>query len=660
MFQKIDIKFFFFLALLFLFYFNHISKVYLHGDVIIYLTDTKDGYHSHSQFHWLVSLGRFIAAYFDYYVLFKNINILEDFNYFRFYAYLIILINYIILYKILKKHFSDPIFINLICFFFFTLPVFSFHVMSVGFSNLLSISFGLLCFFIKDKVYLKSKYVSIIDIFFLKKISPLFFLLNVFFFIIIAGLYPTGFAIYFALFILDLFKEEKYRNIYLRILKNFYILIISIIIYFLSIKIFFKTIPVNLSSYSINIDLVQVLYKIYNSFSTIIPGSLQFSFINLDYNILIWIILIISSFLYINKFSFHKFFLFIIFLILTTFPFTLSNFALINLNRLNFPISAILIFFIIISFYKLKKILYFKIILAIIVSLLTIKAYHYNRAAIKDAQVELNYIINQINNYEHEIKHINLFYPVERKFSPILINGLEKYKTYYDEFFISYFYREQFIYQFMSLALKNTHKYSNKIIYECDPRLIDCMNSAPENSIIFSKTNKLTDICILDNTLFINMSHLNKNISTNDELQKKNCNKNSITISINKDPYKMGASYAFDDRVDENSFYETFLDSNESGILNFNFPLNLDKFSYEIKTSNHIERLPVIWEIYFFDHDEKEWKFLKTVNFNSWKKNFSEKFDVVNLKKSSLYRIFFKKTNMPDNLMRIYEINVLY
>jgi hypothetical protein len=293
-------------------------------------------------------------------------------------------------------------------------------------------------------------------------------------------------------------------------------------------------------------------------------------------------------------------------------------------------------------------------------SLLNIKAYHYNRAAIEDAQVELNYIINQINNNKNEVTHINLFYPAERKFSPIFINGLEKYKTYYDEFFISYFYREQFIYQFMSLALKNTHKYSNKIIYECDPRLIDCTNSAPENSIIFSKTNKVTDICISDNTLFINMSHLNKNISTNDELQKKNCNKNSITISINKDPYKMGASYAFDDQVDENSFYETFLDSNENGILTFNFPLNLNNFNYEIKTSNHIGRLPIIWEIHFFDHDLKEWRFLKTVSFDSWKKNFSEKFEVINSKNSNLYRIFFKKTNMHDNLMRIYEIKISY
>ena len=80
MFQKINIKVSFFLALLFLFYFNHITKVYLHGDVIIYLTDIKDGYHNHSQFHWLVSLGRFITAYFDYYVLFKNINIIVEFT----------------------------------------------------------------------------------------------------------------------------------------------------------------------------------------------------------------------------------------------------------------------------------------------------------------------------------------------------------------------------------------------------------------------------------------------------------------------------------------------------------------------------------------------------------------------------------------------------
>ena len=63
--------------------------------------------------------------------------------------------------------------------------------------------------------------------------------------------------------------------------------------------------------------------------------------------------------------------------------------------------------------------------------------------------------------------------------------------------------------------------------------------------------------------------------------------------------------------MDENSFYETFLDSNENGILTFNFHLNLNNFNYEIKTSNNIGRLPIIWEIQFFDHDLKEWRFLK-------------------------------------------------
>ena len=78
--------------------------------------------------------------------------------------------------------------------------------------------------------------------------------------------------------------------------------------------------------------------------------------------------------------------------------------------------------------------------------------------------------------------------------------------------------------------------------------------------------------------------------------------------------------------MDENSFYETFLDSNENGILTFNFHLNLNNFNYEIKTSNNIGRLSIIWEIQFFDHDLKEWRFLKKVNFDSRKKNFSEKF----------------------------------
>ena len=109
---------------------------------------------------------------------------------------------------------------------------------------------------------------------------------------------------------------------------------------------------------------------------------------------------------------------------------------------------------------------------------------------------------------------------------------------------------------------------------------VKCEKNNTDNFTFFIR-DRIFINCVDDDNLLIDMNDakipnkINKNIKKDQTF----CPKNEFLVYTPGDPKKMGISHAFDNKVDETSFFETGIDEKPSIIIEFNNPVNY--FTYE-------------------------------------------------------------------------------
>ena len=153
----------------------------------------------------------------------------------------------------------------------------------------------------------------------------------------------------------------------------------------------------------------------------------------------------------------------------------------------------------------------------------------------------------------------------------------------------------------------------------------------------------------------MNDAKIPNKINRNIKKDQTFCPKNEFLIYTPGDPKKMGISHAFDNKVDETSFFETGIDEKPSIIIEFNNPVNY--FTYEFFSGKSETRLPTKWVLEYFNNNN-EWVIFDVKSLNSWKQYSLKNFEVRTEKKFSKFRITFESVNSVDKILRIYEIKI--
>ena len=637
------------LIFLFLFFLPGIFEDFIFGDPYIYfdnLYENKKKCTDHDQFVWLISLGRSLAAVIDC-QLFKYTEDFNDIKILRFLTFISICLSSFIFFKIVnkivKKSFLSILFVCLV----FSLPCYLFIITIHNFSSSLSILFGLIAYLISDKSFKEIIDLKNLNKFNIIKLFPKFTILNIFILFFSSILYVTGPSLYLSLFILKVFDTEK-KNIFLKYaiycipaIGAFFLFIIHLLLIHL---LFNLDSILNLSgSYSLNYSLFDKLKKIFLIFNSTIPSSIMpWNFFDKKiFTIVFLIIFILSLIIILKKKGLSYLTVILLCFITANLHYVLSNFPLIDVNRLMLVSSMIvfLYFFLFFNFFVKKNI--FAIFLAVI-TLYYVKNNHelYSKN-IENAKIERDFAINNISSVQN-LKHIYLIKPENYNYS------YNNYKTIHDEFFIKILDRDQFSYFFLSESLNNSN-YKNFKLYECDPQKVSC--DTRQKTISFFTVNKKSKICNKNNYLILDFNNIFKK-------SKKNyldCERRKISFYYKNDPLKMGISHAFDNIVSETSFFETGI--NKPVEIIFSFEESQNKFSYEIFSGDTDGRLPIGWDLKYYE--KGIWKKFKSVNLvDKWSKNSSRKFEVELENKYKKFKIIFNKVNSLDQILRIYELKV--
>ena len=644
------------LIILFLlfFYIETYSQVFVHGDPIIFLEDVKSDIRKcidHDQYSWLIQIGRPLSAEIDCQI-FKNISGITDLNKFRLLTVFTIILSCLILFEILKRKDLTNIESTLISLIFFTIPGFIFYATIFNLSNMFCVLLSLYAYFLFDQSFQKKTLLKF------KNLSfeyPNNLLLIIFCLYLSSIIYPTGIIFYLALHILDVFSYKNIKTLFNKISVSILYVTISLIGFVITnIDTKGNTGSNQLlnqqHNYSISLDLLEILSKLYNTIFTVIPGSLLPWYYNqeIKFNIIFYSILFIFSYLFIKKKNWLPFMIVICLIFITTAPFVISNLRLHNLFRLNFPITFLFIIFFYYTLhnYKSKKI---KVIfLCSFAIIFTLPNYILLSKNIENTKIERNFIKNILDKNYSSKKNVILIKP--DSFNGFGYNG---YKTLNDEFFIKLIDRNQFTYFIFQSILKELKIKKN--LYECDSMFVKCEKNNTNNFTFFIR-DRIFINCVDDDNLLIDMNDAKIPNKINRKIKKDPtfCPKNQFLIYTPGDPKKMGISHAFDNKVDEKSFFETGIDEKPSIIIEFNNPVNY--FTYEFFSGKSETRLPTKWVLEYFNNNE--WVIFDVKSSNSWKKYSLKNFEVRTEKKFSKFRITFESVNSVDKTLRIYEIKI--
>ena len=602
---------------------------------------------------WLIEIGRPLSALIDCQI-FKNVSEINDLNKFRILTVIIIILSCLVLFEILNRRNLTNIEAISVSVLFFTLPGFIFYATIFNLSNMLCVFLSLTAYFLHTQSF-KKKNLSNLKNFnseFIKKSFLIIFCL-----FLSSIIYPVGIIFYLALHILDVFSYKNLKTLFNKILISISYVMISLIGFVITNIVTKNIIESNQllnqqHNYSISTQLIEILYKLFNTIFTIIPGSLLPWYYNLqiNFNVIFYFFFFIFSYLFIKKKNWLLFLIFVCLVFITTAPFVISNLSLHNLFRLNFPITFLLIifFYYVLNDYNLNKIKI--ILLSSLVILFVIPNYVLLFKNIENTKIERNFIKHKIDKNYSLKKNVLLIKP--DSFNGFGYNG---YKTINDEFFIKLINRNQFTY-FTFRSILNELDIKEKNLYECDTMFVKCAYNNPDDFTFFVR-DRIFINCIDKENLLIDMNEANISSKINKKNKKniKSCPKKDFVIYTSNDPKKMGISQAFDNKVDETSFYETGVEEKPSIIIEFKNSLNF--FNYEFFSGKNNSRLPIKWILEYFD-ENNQWVIFDVKNVNSWKEYSSKKFEARLKKKFSKFKITFESVNSDDKILRIYEIKI--